>query len=400
MLSNSPTTEDLVFDPYDPETMREPWPIYARLRDEEPVHRMKRSGAFVLSRFEDVFRSARDTETFSSAKGLTFTEGGEVAKLGLKPTMVMMDPPDHTRFRRYVSRGFTPRRVADLEPALRAFVKQRITAMLESGECDFVEELARPVPSFVVAHYLGVPVEDRGLFDEWTEALVQANTNESYGDALDALLGLYEYFTRLVERRRADPGDDMISALVQLDLEGTDLSVDEILGYAFVMIAGGNDTATGLLAGTAEHLTRRRDQRQELLDDRGLIPGAVEELLRFTSPVQGLSRTVTKAVTIEDIPIEAGSKVHLLYGAANRDPREFGPSAGELDVTRPVPRMLTFSSGPHFCLGAAAARLQGRVVLEEMLERMPDFEVDVDRGRFAGGAFVRRHEYLPGRTTT
>lgn len=385
------------YDPYDPATMRDPWATYEWLRDEEPVHRMARTGAFVLSRFGDVFAAARDTETFSSAKGLTFADD-EVAKLGLKPTMVMMDPPDHTRFRRYVSRGFTPRRVAELEPALRTFVADRIDHMIELGECDFVAELARPVPSFVVAHYLGVPVEDRALFDTWTEAIVQANTHGSFTHALDAVLGLYEYFTALIDRRRAEPGDDMISTLVQLDLDDTDLSVDEVLGYAFVMIAGGNDTATGLLAGTAEHLTRRRDQRRLLLDGPELVAGAVEELLRFTSPVQGLSRTTTRPTRVRDTDIPEGAKVHLLYAAANRDPREFGSTAGELDVTRPVPRLLTFSSGPHFCLGAAAARLQGRVVLEELLARIPDFEVDVEQGRFAGGAFVRRHEHLPGRT--
>jgi len=189
----------------------------------------------------------------------------------------------------------------------------------------------------------------------------------------------------------------MIATLAHARLDGEALTPEAILGYAFVMIAGGNDTTTGLLGGAAELLTEFPDQRARLLDDPTLIPGAVEELLRLTSPVQGLSRTTTRPVELYGTELPAGAKVHLLYASANRDPREFGPTAEELDVTRPVPRMMTFSSGPHHCLGAAAARLQGRIALEELLARIPGFAVDAARGRFAPGAFVRRYEHLPVR---
>ncbi|HVN52415.1 MAG TPA: cytochrome P450, partial [Acidimicrobiales bacterium] len=206
---------------------------------------------------------------------------------------------------------------------------------------------------------------------------------------------LYEYFADLVERRRSEPGEDMISQLVRATIGGEPVSVEGVLGYTFVMIAGGNDTVTGLLAGSAELLSAHPDQRQRLLDDPTLIPRAVEELLRMTSPVQGLSRFVTRDTVVHDVELPAGSRVHLLYGSANRDEREFGPTAGELDVGRRIERLMTFSSGPHFCLGAAAARLQGRVTIEELLRRLPDFEVDADRGTYAPGAFVRRFERLP-----
>src|SRR6185312_13031965 len=162
-----------------------------------------------------------------------------------------------------------------------------------------------------------------------------------------------------------------------------------------VMIAGGNDTATGLLAGAAELLTAHPDQRQLLIDDPELIPGAVEEMLRLTSPVQGLCRTVTRDVTLYGETVPAGDRVLLCYGAANRDPREFGRTAEEFDVTRRIPRMLTFSVGAHYCLGAHAARLEGRVVVEELLRMCPDFTVDAASGRFADGAFTRRYDYLP-----
>ncbi len=404
----------LSFDPFDPATVRAPWDLYRRLRDEDPVHavaydelpghdrvaaRTGHAGFHVLSRFDDVFAAARDTTTFSSNHGLSI-DGGDVEALGLVPTLVMMDPPDHTAFRRLVSRGFTPRAVATIEPAVRAFVVERIEAMLgqirDGGQADFVAELASPLPSFVVAHYLGVPEADRARFDDWSTSIVAANAaGDVLGGARQAVGELYGYFTELIERRRHQPGDDLVSALVAASLDGEPVSVEAVLGYAFVMIAGGNDTVTGLLGGSAELLSAHPDQRQRLVDDPARIGGAVEELLRMTSPVQGLSRFVTRDTVVRGVELSAGSRVHLLYGSANRDEREFGERAGELDVGRPIDRLLTFSSGPHFCLGAAAARLQGRVALEELLARLPDFEVDPEGGRYAPGAFVRRFESLP-----
>lgn len=376
------------------DTWRDPFPLYRRLRDEDPVHRSP-LGLYVLSRFDHVYQAARDTTTFSSAQGLTFENEREV--LGLLPTVVMMDPPEHTRYRRLVSRGFTPRQVAEIEPAVRTFVLEHLEELRGAGEGDFVTGLARPLPSFVVAHYLGVPEEDRGRFEAWTQALVQANAIGSPYRAADALAELYEYFTALIDRRRIEPGDDMVSALLEADARGQGVGVEGILGYAFVMIAGGNDTATGLLAGSAELLTDHPDQRQRLLDDPTLIPNAVEELLRLTSPVQGLCRVVTREVSVNDAKLGAGERVLLCYGAANRDPREFGPHAEHLEVGRRIERLLAFSSGPHYCLGAAAARLQGRVVLTELLRQCPSFAVDASAGTFADGAFTRRYETLPFR---
>jgi cytochrome P450 len=246
----------------------------------------------------------------------------------------------------------------------------------------------------VVAHYLGVPAEDRHRFDGWTEAIVAAN---AAGDILAAaaVADLFGYFSQLIERRRAEPGDDTISQLVAAANGEADVPLLQILGFAFTMVAGGNDTTTGLLGGAAELLTAYPDQRRRLLDDPGLIPAAVEELLRLTSPVQGLARTTTADVAVDGTTIPKGRKVMLLYGSANRDPREFGADAEALDVGRHPAHILSFSFGAHYCLGAAAARLQGRVVLEELLARCPDFAVDPDRGAFAPGCFVRRWETLP-----
>ena len=384
----------LRFDPFAPELWRDPYPLYQRLRDEEPLHYVADRRFWVLSRFADVFAATTDTETFSSAQGLTFEED-EIATLGLAPTLVMMDRPRHTDYRRLVNRLFTPRRVTELEPEVRSFVRRRLEQLAEAGAGDLVAQLAGPLPALVVASYLGVPEGDRDRFGRWSSAIVSANAAGRVLSARQALAELYGYFTELLDERRRSPGEDMLSVLAGARLDGRPLAVEEILGFCFVMIAGGNDTASGLISGTAAALTEHREQRRRLVEDPGLVSSAVEELLRWVSPVQGLSRTTTRPVLLHDTDVPAGAKVHLLYGSANRDEREFGPDAGTLDVGREARRMLAFSSGPHHCLGAAAARLQGRVVAEELLAVMPGFEADVQSGRFAPGPFTRRYEFLP-----
>ncbi len=256
-------------------------------------------------------------------------------------------------------------------------------------------EVARPVPCFVVAHYLGVPESDRSVFAQWTEAIVQANVSGRLYDAGAALRDLYLYFDALVAELRKNPGEDMLSGLLRSGPDGAGLSTEEVLGYAFVMVAGGNDTTTGLLGGTAELLTVHPEARRKLADNPSLIRAAVEEFLRLTTPVQGLCRVTETEVVVGGVRIPADSRVMLCYGAANRDPREFGPDADELDITRPVRRHLTFASGVHHCLGSHAARLQGRIVIEELLRTCPDFVVDASAGVFADGAFTRRYESLP-----
>jgi cytochrome P450 family 130 len=381
-----------VYEPFGRETWRDPFPLYAALRDHDPVHRSPH-GFWVLTRFDDVWAAARDTATFSSAQGLTFRN--EVAEMGLAPTMVMMDPPDHTRYRRLVARGFTPRQVAEMEDSLRAYVRQRVDALVAAGGGDVVADLAAPVPNWVVSEYLGVPEEDRHQFGRWTEAIVQGVVGGEGPDGATAVIELYGYFTELIDRRRREPTDDLVSLLVQADDDGAGIGLEGILGYAFVMIAGGNDTATGLLAGSLELLAQHPYQRARLVADPELVPNAVDELLRLTSPVQGLCRVVTEDVEIRGSVIPAGQRVLLCYGSANRDPRQFGDDAEVFDVGRRIDRFLTFSAGAHYCLGASAARLQGRLVLEELLARSPDFTVDDEAGVYADGAFTRRHQSLP-----
>src|SRR5271163_3620483 len=392
------------------ETWPNPWPMYRALRDDDPVHHVvprnrPEDDYYVLTRHADIWAAARDYETFSSALGLTVNYN-DLELIGLQdnPPMVMQDPPVHTEFRKLVARGFTPRQVAAVEPKVREFVVERLDRLLANGGGDIVAELFKPLPSMVVAHYLGVPEEDRTQFDAWTDAIVAANTAEggiagalvTVGDAVGSMMA---YFTELIERRRTEPEDDTISHLVAAGVgaDGDIAGTLSVLAFTFTMVTGGNDTTTGMLGGSMPLLHQRPDQRRLLVDNPGLIPDAVEELLRLTSPVQGLARTVTRDVTIGDTTIPAGRRVLLLYGSANRDEREYGPDTDQLDVTRCPRNILTFSHGAHHCLGAASARMQSRVALTELLARCPDFEVDESGIVWAGGNYVRRPLSVPFR---
>lgn len=374
-----------------------PWDDYRTLRDDSPAHRVTRSDGtpyWVLSRFEDVFQAARDTETFSSAKGLTPDEDAMAMFDGVAAPIVMMDPPDHTAMRRLVSRPMTPRRVQTIEPAVTEFVDAALDRIASvAGEVDIIAELFKPLPSFVVAHYLGVPVQDRIRFDGWTNAIVAANADGDVSSAGAAAFELFEYASELIERRKTEPGDDLVSLLVEAGEDRA--SAMWIVGFIFTMVTGGNDTVTGLLGGAAALLSEHPDQRQALVDEPRKIADSIDEFLRLTSPVQNLARTTTRPVELHRTKIPANHKVLLLYGAANRDEREFGPDADVLNIERQPGRVLSLGYGPHHCLGAAAARLQGRVALERLLDRFPDFVVNAERAQFASGGFVRRYENLP-----
>ena len=392
------------------DTWPNPWPMYQALRDKDPVHHVVPEDRpdhdyWVLSRHADVWNAARDNETFSSAQGLTVNYG-ELEMIGLQdnPPFVMQDPPVHTEFRKLVSRGFTPRQVEAVEPAVRQFVVQRLERLRAAGGGDIVAELFKPLPSMVVAHYLGVPEEDRAQFDGWTEAIVAAQTqvgglasaSESAGEAVASMMA---YFTQLIERRRREPEDDTVSHLVAAGIgaDGDMAGMLSILAFTFTMVTGGNDTTTGMLGGAVQLLHQRPDQRRLLINNPDLLFDAVDELLRLTSPVQGLARTTTRDVRIGSTTIPAGRKALLLYGSANRDEREYGADAGELEVRRRPRNIMTFSHGAHFCLGAAAARMQSRIALTELLARCPEFEVDLSEVVWAGGSYVRRPLSVPFR---
>ena len=393
-------TRVAAYDPFDPSFQLDPYPAYRALRDDDPVHAHADPPFWALSRFEDVWTAVRDVETFSSAQGLTF-HPDEIGALGLAPTIVMLDPPRHTQLRALIGKGFTPKRIAQLEDAIRAFVRGRI-AVLEArfadGSADLHRDFSSPVPTFVVAELLGVPPADRARFDPWVAALT--SFQDSGFDLRDmrapeAVGEMFAYFSDLIAARRHDPRGDLISALTQADVDGEQLTDWDILGFCFVMVAGGNDTTGNLISHGVTLLTERSDQRELLLADPALIPTAVLEFLRMESSVQGLARTTTRDVTVHGTVIPAGEKVLMLYGSANRDEREFGADADQLDVRRQPPRHLGFATGPHFCIGSHLARLQARIAFEELLAAHPRVAVDPARGLRLQSAFTRGWVSLP-----
>lgn len=372
--------------------------MYAALRSDDPAHHVADGDYWVFSRYADVQAAMLDTARYSSARGLTvrYDERTAAGLTDVAP-LVMLDPPEHTEFRALIGRGYTPRRVAVIEPDIRRFVRARLDAIAELDECDIVAELFGPLPSFVVAGYLGVPEADRNRFGAWSRGILEASAGGNSRPVADTSAELFSYFADLIERRRTDPADDAISALLHLTGGGRG-AIPRILGFAFTMVTGGNDTTIGLLSGAAELLTTYPAQRQRVRDRPDLFPAAIEEMLRLTSPVQCLARTVTRDTTVHGRMIPEGRKVLLLYGSANRDPAVFGPDSERFDIMHGRggrDRHLAFAIGPHHCLGAAAARLQARVVLQELLARFPRFTVDPGAGTFARGHYTRRYAALP-----
>ena len=381
-----------VYVPRSGESWRNPYPMYSDLRDNSPVHFVEEGSYWFLSRFEDVFNAARSPNIFSSQHGLTIDQNSEYLEMGDATPIVFLDPPEHTQFRRLISKGFTPRKAEDMRQDINSFVETAIIRIKELESCDIISELFKPLPSFVVSKYLGVPASDRVIFDTWTERIVAGAVQNEDSEGLDAIIELTSYFTEMIEWRKSKPGDDLISELLEMGEEK--VSIMWILGLAFTMIAGGNDTTTGLLGGSAVLLTENPDQRKLLLEDLRLLPEAIEELLRMTSPVQGLTRVLLEDFELHGEKISSGSRVLIGYGSGNRDEREFGKDSEKLNIRRKIKRTLGFGSGAHLCLGASVARLQSSIALKGILINFPDFYVDESSSTYATGNYVRRHTHL------
>ena len=370
---------------YDPTTaqfqldMRE---VYRELRDRHPVYHDPVQGFYALSRFVDVWTAVNDVEAFSS--------DGVYEADALMPQMIFMDPPRHTALRAIVSRAFTPRRVATLEPRVRAVAHQLVGAFASKGECDLVRELAAPLPSTIMGELIGVPDEELDTFRSLTEQFVGIT---SVDDVADAARNIYALFAELLEARRRKPTDDLMSALLAAEADGRRLNDQELLGFSFLLLIAGNDTTTSLIGNGAELLARHPDQRSELVADPSLIPNAVEEMLRIESPTQALPRTATRDIEFGGTTIPQGSRVMLAWGAANLDEREF-PDPDCFDIHRKISRHLGFGHGAHFCLGASLARLEARLAFEELLAQVPEYELAAEPVCFTSN-WARAFQSLP-----
>jgi cytochrome P450 len=348
---------------------------YARLRATAPLTWIDDPGCWVVSTHAEVLTASTDPGTYCSGRGILLQDiGAEIPEI--PGALLYFDPPAHTRYRTLVQPAFTPSRMRAFEPWLRARAASLLDAVAEGEITDVVASLAVPYPLQAIAQLVGVPEDDWPRFHRWSDAFIAAadggteQTPEILDDTIEATL----YLLDAVADRRARPVDDLISALAHVEVEGDRLNDDELMMFLIQLLVAGNETTRNLISGGLVALAERPDQWQRLVDDRTLVPTAVEELLRWTSPVISFLRTATRDTELGGQVIASGEPLLLLYAAANRDEAEFGPSAGELDVGREPNHHLAFGFGTHFCLGAMLARLEGRILLEEMLDRFGRIE--------------------------
>jgi cytochrome P450 len=363
----------------EPDFWLDPYPVFAQLRAEAPVTWHDECELWSVARHADVMRISRDPATFCSGHGVLPSDRERGAITGAE-SILFLDPPDHQRHRKLVSPGFTPRRIAVLEARVRELARDLLEPLEKGETVDFAPAVAEPLPMLVIAEMLGVPAQDRDSFKRWSDAMIEAATDPTE-NAYALAAELWEYFARVIEQRRDDPADDLISVLANADVDGELLTNAELNGFCMTLLVAGNETTRNLITGGVEALARYPDQLQRLVADRSLVPTAVEEMLRWVTPVMNFARTATTEVELGGQHIEAGQMVFMLYGSANRDPEAFGPSAGTVDVGRQPNPHMAFGFGEHFCMGASLARLEARVLFDELLQRFSTIELAGDPER-------------------
>ncbi|MGF7238658.1 MAG: cytochrome P450 [Frankia sp.] len=389
---------DQYWDPFDTQIDLDPYPAWRWMRDEMPVYRNDRYGFYALSRHADVEAAHTDTATFSSANGTVLEiMAPEPMDTGL---IIFMDPPGHTLLRVLVSRSFTPRRIAGLEEHIRKLCHELLEPRMGSGGFDYVQDFAAQLPSKVISELIGVEAADREEIRQTIDDAFYLEEGKGMINdiSFSASIKLHTYFSELIEARRKSPRDDLISGLVEAEIstgEGTRrLTTSEAADFTNLLVSAGTETVARLLGWACDLLAAHPDQRAELAADPSLLRNAVEETLRYEapSPVQG--RTLTADVELHGTTIPARSKVLLLTGSANRDERIYA-DADRYDIHRTIDSHVSFGHGAHFCLGAALARMEGRVALEETLRRFPTWEVDHERAVRLHTSTVRGYKELP-----
>jgi cytochrome P450 len=390
---------ELYYDPYDYDIDANPHPIWRRMRDEAPVYRNEKYDFYALSRFGDVLEASLDSVTYSSAYGTVLEL--MVDEPNQRPMMIFMDPPGHTQLRKLVSRAFSPRRIGELEPRLRAIAASYLDALEGRQAFDYVQDFGAKLPVMAISSLLGVPEEDQDEIRHWTDELLHRDPGETDIDARhERVQGeLWGYFRRYVEERRKSPRDDMMTDLIRAEVELDDgskrmLNDVEILSFIGLLSGAGNETVARLLGWVAVLFARHPDQAELLARDPALIPGAVEELLRYEAPSPVQARRTTRATKHHGVEIPQGANVLLLTGSAGRDDREY-PDPDRFDVTRSIDRHVSLGYGVHFCLGASLARLEGRIALEETFKRFQRWDVEWDRTEMVHTSTVRGFAKVP-----
>ena len=373
------TDGDLTYNPYAYEIHEDPYPTYARLREEAPLYRNEEMGFWALSRHADVIEGFRDHERLSNAQGVSLDPAASGPHAHRTMSFLAMDPPMHGRMRGLVSKAFTPRRVAQLEPRIREIAREYLAAMRERERNDFIGDFAGRLPMDVISELMGVPVADRQELRRLSDLLVhrEEGVNDVPPEGMAAALELVVYYADMLAQRRARPTEDLTSALLAAEVDGDRLTDDEITGFLFLMVVAGNETTTKLRGNAWYWAWRNPEQKATPFADPTRIPMWVEETLRYDTSSQMLARVATVDIAMHDRVIHAGDRVLLLAGSANRDHRVFSnPDSYDLDRPEPLPQLASFGFGRHFCLGASLARLEARVALEELVAAVEDYDID------------------------
>ncbi len=388
------------YNPLSDRMAQDPYPVYAALRARDPVHRSRLINAWMFSRHADVDAILRDYRHFGNdpRDGTLSPRQRAMLPPADEFTMLFLDPPDHTRLRALVNKAFTPKTVNALEPHIRSILATLLDDIEDPGAFDLMQAVAQPLPVIVIAEMLGVPPEDRPQFKVWSAQrarLLEPTIGRREREAGAAASRAFDaYFRSIVEARRAEPRDDILSALVQAEDEGERLTERETLNMLRLLLIAGNETTANLIGNGTLALLRNPEQLRRLRDDPGLIPAAVEELMRFDSPVQTDFRRVLADCEVNGFPVRKRDNIVVLLGAANRDPEMF-ENPDRLDVGRDQRSHLSFGRGIHHCLGAPLARLEGRIVLEMLLERFSEIGLPAARPRFHRTIVLRGLESLP-----
>ncbi len=394
------------YNPFIPDVHANPYPMYARLRAEDPIHWSPLMEAWVLTRYDDVAAVLTDSRFSADRRQARNRFAEEIARreeefgpFGRTRTMLTSDPPEHTRLRRLVSKAFTPRMVEGLRPRIQEIVDELLDAVAQNGRMDIIRDLAYPLPVIVIAEMLGVSPERRDQFKHWSDDIVGALggplvPQEIVERSRVAVHELAAYLSGVIAERRREPRDDLVSGLIAAEEQGQILSEDEMLATAMLLLVAGNETTTNLIGNGMLSLLRNPDEMERLCADPSLIPAAVEELLRYDGPVQATGRVAMEELEVAGQKVEKGQAVLTVLGAANRDPAQF-ERADELDLNRVPNEHVAFGDGIHFCLGAPLARAEGQIAFETLLRRFAHPRLETDSLQWGGSFILRGLKGLP-----
>lgn len=385
LVKRERTRSGVALDPFSPALRADPYPVLRAIREQDPVHWMETARGWLITRYDDVSGLLRDPRISADRTPMSvdasWRRGSEIQRW-LESSLLGLDPPEHTRLRKLVNRAFTPRVVEPMRDRIAAITDELLDARAADGRMDVIADLAEPLPVRVIADLLGVPREDQSRFAGWSSALGAAFDiafEKATIDAADrAVLEMRTYFRRLLDARRREPRDDLLTALVQAEEEGDKLSEDELYSFCIILLAAGHETTMNFIGNGVLALLEHREQLDRLIAAPELVDGAVEELLRYDAPPQATTRRAVEALELGGKRIREGDLLVLSLAAANRDPARF-PDPDVLDIGRADNRHLTFAVGPHFCVGAPLARLEGSIVFTRLVQRFPEIRFDPDR---------------------